>query len=145
MARSRLNTVSPVVKVNVILFQAVKHLHDNNLVHVDIKPDNIFISYEGVCKLGDFGLVIDLAKVRHCLFGLVEQSVTCITADPGFTSLIPAQSHTFVEIAYEIISTVSLLPLAESLTVILFGHFYSLIWESFPIQKWPLFSQLHVF
>ena len=57
------------VEVHVILFQAVKHLHDNNLVHVDIKPDNIFISYEGVCKLGDFGLVIDLAKVRHCLPG----------------------------------------------------------------------------
>ena len=29
--------------------------------------------------------------------------------------------------------------------VILFGHFYRLIWESFPIQKWPLFSQFHVF
>ena len=30
-------------------------------------------------------------------------------------------------------------------TVILFGNFYCLIWESFPIQKWPLFSQFHVF
>ena len=40
----------------------MKHLHDNNLVHVDIKPDNIFISHDGVCKLGDFGLVIDLSK-----------------------------------------------------------------------------------
>ena len=29
--------------------------------------------------------------------------------------------------------------------VILFHHFYRLIWESFPIQKWPLFSQYHVF
>lgn len=44
------------------LLQAVKHLHDNNLVHMDIKPDNIFISYDGICKLGDFGLVIDLTK-----------------------------------------------------------------------------------
>ncbi|XP_052233835.1 membrane-associated tyrosine- and threonine-specific cdc2-inhibitory kinase-like isoform X2 [Dreissena polymorpha] len=44
------------------LLQAVKHLHDNNLVHMDIKPDNIFISHDGICKLGDFGLVIDLAK-----------------------------------------------------------------------------------
>lgn len=44
------------------LLMAVKHLHDNNLVHVDIKPDNIFISHDGVCKLGDFGLVIDLSK-----------------------------------------------------------------------------------
>ncbi|XP_053384462.1 membrane-associated tyrosine- and threonine-specific cdc2-inhibitory kinase-like isoform X2 [Mercenaria mercenaria] len=44
------------------LLQAVKHLHDNNLIHMDIKPDNIFISYDGICKLGDFGLVIDLSK-----------------------------------------------------------------------------------
>ena len=29
--------------------------------------------------------------------------------------------------------------------VILFGYFYRRIWESFPIQKWPLFSQFHVF
>ena len=28
--------------------------------------------------------------------------------------------------------------------VILFGNFHCLIWESFPIQKWPLFSQFHV-
>ena len=34
----------------------------------------------------------------------------CLTADPGVASSIPAQSHTFVEIDYEIISTVILLP-----------------------------------
>ena len=48
------------------------------------------------------------------------QSVTCLatdaslTADPGVASLIPAWSHTFVEIDHEIISTVTLLPSAES-------------------------------
>ena len=39
---------------------------------------------------------------------------TCLTADPGVTSLIPARSHTFVEIDHEIISTVILLPSADS-------------------------------
>ena len=46
--------------------------------------------------------------------GRVAQSVTCLAADPGDVSSIPARSHTFVEIDYEIISTVILLPSAES-------------------------------
>ena len=37
-----------------------------------------------------------------------------LTADPGIASSIPARSHTFVEIDHEIISTVILLPSAES-------------------------------
>ena len=52
--------------------------------------------------------------------GRVAQSVTCLatdaslTADPGVASSIPAWSHTFVEIDHEKISTVILLPSAES-------------------------------
>ena len=52
--------------------------------------------------------------------GRIAQSVTCLakdaslTADPGVASSIPARSHTFVEIAHEIISTVILLPFAVS-------------------------------
>ena len=51
---------------------------------------------------------------------LVAQSVTCLATDarltayPGVASLIPARSHTFVEIDHEIISTVILLPSADS-------------------------------
>ena len=38
----------------------------------------------------------------------------CLTADPGVASSIPARSNTFVEIDHEIISTVILLPSADS-------------------------------
>ena len=38
----------------------------------------------------------------------------CLTADPGVASLILTRSYTFVEIDHEIISTVILLPSAES-------------------------------
>jgi len=43
------------------LLLAVNHLHEHDLIHMDIKPENIFIGMDGICKLGDFGLVIDLA------------------------------------------------------------------------------------
>ena len=52
--------------------------------------------------------------------GHVAQSViclaadTCLTADQGVASYTPAWSHTFVEIDHEIISTVTLLPSADS-------------------------------
>ena len=59
-------------------------------------------------------------KTNLCIPGRVAQSViclatdACLTAIPGVASSIPARSHTFVEIDHEIISTVILLPSADS-------------------------------
>ena len=64
---------------------------------------------------------VRLAASGCSLPGRIGQSVTCLTtdalltADPGLSSLIPARSHTFVEIDHEIISTIILLPSADSL------------------------------
>lgn len=30
---------------------------------MDVKPENILLSMDGVCKLGDFGLVVNLKEV----------------------------------------------------------------------------------
>ena len=52
--------------------------------------------------------------------GRIAQSVmnltadTCLTADPGVTSLILTWSNTLMEIDHEIISTAILLPSADS-------------------------------
>ena len=67
------------------------------------------------CLQSYHGLIIDRSSP-----GRVAQSVTCLatdaclTADSGVASSIPARSHTFVEIDHEIISTVILLPSADS-------------------------------
>ena len=67
-------------------------------------------------------LYIGSYREKHKIFlpGRVAQSVTCLatdaclTADPGVASSILARSHTFLEIDHEIISTVILLPSADS-------------------------------
>ena len=52
--------------------------------------------------------------------GRVAQSVTCLATDvcltavPGVASSIPVRSHTFMEIDNEMISTIILLPSADS-------------------------------
>ena len=45
------------------LLLAIQHLHDNDLIHLDVKPENILLSMDGVCKLGDFGLVVNMREV----------------------------------------------------------------------------------
>jgi len=39
------------------------HIHSSNLVHLDIKPENIYVTPSGEYKIGDFGL-ISLADAR---------------------------------------------------------------------------------
>ena len=67
-----------------------------------------------------FAILIGYTLVHNQTPGRVEQSVMCLatdgclTADPGVACSFPARSHTFVEIDHEIISTVILLPSADS-------------------------------
>ena len=48
------------------------------------------------------------------ILGHAAQLVTCLTADPGVMSSIPARSHTFMETDHEIIASAILLPSTES-------------------------------
>ena len=38
------------------LLSALSHLHSNNVLHRDIKPDNLLFDHSNTLKLGDFGL-----------------------------------------------------------------------------------------
>ncbi|CAJ0936192.1 unnamed protein product, partial [Mesorhabditis belari] len=44
------------------IVMALDELHQRNLIHLDVKPENIFITKDTIFKLGDFGLIFDLVK-----------------------------------------------------------------------------------
>ena len=92
----------------------------NNSTESNIAPN---FEKLGDPPIGYSGLCFHVIFYRHIgqdIPGRVAHSVMCLatdmrlTADSGVASSIPARSHTFVEIDYEIISTVILLSSAES-------------------------------
>jgi serine/threonine-protein kinase BUR1 len=50
------------------LLLGVEYLHNNDIIHRDLKAANILISEEGVIKIGDFGLAREIAPKMTTVF-----------------------------------------------------------------------------
>ncbi|KAI9860597.1 MAG: hypothetical protein M1813_006021 [Trichoglossum hirsutum] len=46
-------------KILLELSLGVKHIHDSGFIHLDLKPANILITFEGVLKIADFGMATE--------------------------------------------------------------------------------------
>ena len=45
--------------------EALQHLHARGVMHMDVKPDNIYTTAAGAYKLGDFGLATTRGSSGH--------------------------------------------------------------------------------
>src|SRR5699024_12370477 len=54
-------SVNESVRIMIELTAAINHAHENDLIHRDIKPQNILIDENGTVKVTDFGIAIALS------------------------------------------------------------------------------------
>jgi len=38
------------------MVSAIRHMHDHDVLHRDLKTANIFLTKDGIIKIGDFGI-----------------------------------------------------------------------------------------
>jgi eukaryotic-like serine/threonine-protein kinase len=115
-------SVGDAVHLVLDIARGLEHAHSRNVVHRDIKPDNILITQSGIAKLGDLGLAKRLDEVSNLTgvqvgFGTLdyipyEQAVNAKQADVRsdiyalggtlyhlLTGQVPFPSTNYLEIA----------------------------------------------
>lgn len=56
------------------LCSALQHIHNHGIVHRDLKPSNVYLTVNGLIKLGDFGIALDTGATEITDQGLTVGS-----------------------------------------------------------------------
>ena len=71
--RSKLK-IAEVLEIGWQLCSALQHVHNHGIVHRDLKPSNIYLTVDGLIKLGDFGIALDTGATEITDQGLTVGS-----------------------------------------------------------------------
>eukprot|EP00049_Salpingoeca_infusionum_P027717 m.33895 g.33895 ORF g.33895 m.33895 type:complete len:257 (-) comp9693_c0_seq1:784-1554(-) len=96
------------------LLCGVAHLHDNWLIHRDLKTSNLLLSHKGILKIADFGLAREFGSPTH-----------------NMTQLVVTLWYEYIHMPYQCIHVASALALRG-----IYTEPYS---SPFPFTRFPVF------
>ena len=88
-------SVDEVIRIADQVAQALEHAHSHGIVHRDIKPQNIWLTEEGVAKLGDFGLAIAEDRSRITEEGMMLGTVAYMPPEQALGGAVDARSDLY--------------------------------------------------
>lgn len=73
-----------VKKITLQILYGLQYAHDHNILHLDIKPSNIFRTYDGYIKIIDFGIAKVVGENAAIVDGVEELTVVTETGESSF-------------------------------------------------------------
>ena len=94
------------VEIGLQIAAALKHAHDNKIIHCDIKPHNILINPDGIAKVTDFGIARAISSQTATQVAGVLGSVHYLSPEQARGYSVDSQSdlYSLGVVLYEMLS-----------------------------------------
>lgn len=94
------------IQIAVAVCRGLEFAHSRNIVHRDLKPGNIWLTSDGVAKIGDFGLAVATDRSRLTQHGMMVGTVSYMPPEQamGGEVTVKADIYSLGAMMYEMVT-----------------------------------------